>query len=327
MKILLDDRNLARQPLFWAAIFIPVVLFLAFSYPLWQHSTLAFNKDAYQNFLDNYKLPLYLLGTCVPLVAIVVSMHRTIQTERQLAHAQEQLNNTNLQIDLTQRKNKTDSYYSHVKFITEALNSISRKPIPYLSKERVIYEESLNIVQPYALYRRIFAESNIENGHSIEICLGIAKNLDDIFTRINDALQEASNPEFGPGVKLGSLIEIDKCIYDICSLLYLEYNPSDHLFFAFSHTEVGIITLNSEDLLKSMLNYLFHTVQQIADITGVKVAHLADSPDNELNADLRFYLTFSENHYFMGLLPTNRRATGNYKMGQRRRIDGDKVAT
>lgn len=327
MKILLDDRNLARQPLFWASIFIPVILFLAFSYPLWQRSTLAFNKDAYQHFLENYKLPLYLLGTCVPLVAIVVSMHRTIQTERQLAHAQKQIENTNTQIILTQTKNKTDSYYSHVKFITEALNSIKRQPIAYSNFQNVIYEESLNIVQPYALYRRIFAESNIENGHSIEINSEVAKDLDDIFTRINDALESASNPEFGLGVKLGSLIDIDKCIYDICSLLYLEYNPNDHLFLALSHTDSGVITFNSENLLKNILNYLFHTVQQIADITGLKVAHLLDSPDNELNSELRFYLTFSENQFFMGILPTKREAAGNYKMGQRRRLDGDKVAT
>jgi tellurite resistance protein TehA-like permease len=86
MKIMLDERNLAKQSLFWAAIILPVILFFGFGAPLWENLNFEFSKEAYNKFLDINKFPLYLFGTCVPFVAIVAYMHRTIQTEKQINH-------------------------------------------------------------------------------------------------------------------------------------------------------------------------------------------------------------------------------------------------
>lgn len=325
MKLLLNDKNLARQPLFWAAIIIPLALFLAFSYPLWQHSTLAFNKDAYQRFLENYKLPLYLLGTCVPLVAIIVSMHRTIQTEKQISHAEEQLKNTNKQIILTQSKNKTDSYYAHVKFITDALNSIIRKPIEYTYNDRTISEEHLKLTQPYALYRRIFLNSEIKSGYSIEINPEVTHLLSDNFALINESLNNVASERCERNVKLESLITIDRSIFNICSLFYLEYNPSEHLFITSSDIDHAVISFSSESQVKNILSYLYDTTQQIVDITGVKSLYFEN--DNESNTALKDYLSVSSKKYFFGILPVNRRASVTRSIGQRSAVIGDKVAT
>lgn len=334
MKLLLDEKNLARQPLFWIAIFIPVSLFFLFSYPLWQHSTLALNKNAYQNFLESYKLPLYLLGICVPLVAIIVSMHRTIQTEKQILHTKTQLENnktqlenTLKQIDITETKNKSDSYYSHVKFIIEALNSLNIKTIDYLDAGLIIGKESLKIVQPYALYKRVFSKSNIENGYSTEINKFVSETLDHHFARINFALKDAAQAGNNWETKIGSLIIIDASISKICHLFYLDYNPNDHLFIATGDVDMAITSFNSETQIKKLLGYLYHTAQQIADITGLKTDHLEISATNEVNAELRYYITYPENIYFGGLLSSNRRAFRNNFLGERRPKNGGKVAT
>src|SRR5699024_8970624 len=78
----LDHNALIRQPLFWAAICWPLAAFFFFGGFVWEGKVWQLDSDGYQNFIDSSKLPLALLALSGPFVAIVVSMHRSVQTAK-----------------------------------------------------------------------------------------------------------------------------------------------------------------------------------------------------------------------------------------------------
>ncbi|MGG8470796.1 hypothetical protein ACM615_10530 [Rahnella sp. PAMC25617] len=333
MKLMLNERNLARQFLFWAAIIVPAILFFIFSYPLWENSTLAFSSEAYNRFLENYKLPIYLFGICVPLVAIIVSMHRTIQTEKQIIYAQaqldnshKQLENTLKQIDLTESKNKADSYYSHVKFITDALESLPKISITYEYKDNPFGSENFNLSQPHALYKRIFSKSNIKNGFSLEVNPNFPDLLEHYFKLISEAIYTASQTKTNKANKLECLSLIDSLITQTCIVLSLDYNPTNHLYYCFGDTEKCALSFENEDQIKKVLKFLYHVTLQISDIAGVRTDYLNSIPPKNNTHEFIIYIMTPQT-VFKDMLPNRTLAAKGDLMGQRHPMRGGILAT
>lgn len=88
----LDHRPLSSQRLFKLVIGLPVVLFFFFGIFSWVGSNFRFDSTGFNNFISISKLPLGLLAMAIPLVAVVSSIHRSIQTSEQIKHAEEKKN-------------------------------------------------------------------------------------------------------------------------------------------------------------------------------------------------------------------------------------------
>lgn len=333
MKIMLDERNLARQLLFWLAIFIPILLFFIFGIPVWKNFDFTFSKDAYENLLTTNKLPLYLLGTCVPLVAIIVYMHRTIQTEKQIKYTQQQLESTQIQlkntlkqIELTDSKNKADSYYSHVKFIVDALTSLPEANITYTDGSVLLGKEEFRLAQPHALYRRIFPKSNITDGYSSEINPDIPNILEFYFGILGEVLSLKDQAIYSKNHKLKDLARLETAISSICNTLYLDYNPINHLFYAYGDKDKLTVSFINEDQIKITLKHLYKVTLQISDTTGMRNDYLSSIPPKGNINEVMIYFS-SPQVQFKGVLPSAAVAAKGDFLGQRHAGDGDNVAT
>ncbi|HHK5870980.1 TPA: hypothetical protein ACQVQ7_002048, partial [Serratia marcescens] len=141
----LNERKLSEQWMFWLSISIPLALSITLSIPLWLQTKINISPEGYDNFLRIFKLPIGVLSLSIPLVAIVAHIHRTIQTAEQ--------------IQTTRRKNAADSFFSHHKFMIEALGKVPTNDIA-LSNSPVEYK----IGDPYQLYDNFFTHSSYENG-------------------------------------------------------------------------------------------------------------------------------------------------------------------
>ncbi|MFU0854915.1 hypothetical protein ACM26X_22805 [Kluyvera cryocrescens] len=156
----LDHRSLFQQPLFWAAIALPLLTCLFLGSFVWINKIHSFSltSHGYERFLDISKLPLLILASAVPLVSIVNNLHRTKQTEKQISEAE--------------RKNKIDLYYNHLKFHLDLYKKIETKKITSIyekgnSTHEVYYQ--LYIKHPQELYRNAYPKSTPNDNNDLEI--------------------------------------------------------------------------------------------------------------------------------------------------------------
>lgn len=112
-KFILNEKSLHKQWLFWLAIIAPLVSGIYFGAGIWSEFSLRLDFKGFSNFFDISKFPFGILTLSPILGAFVVSAHRSIQTAKQ--------------IEVTEKKNKVDIYYSKRKFINEQLSTITTK--------------------------------------------------------------------------------------------------------------------------------------------------------------------------------------------------------
>lgn len=93
------NTGLSDQPLFHMGMFIPVFLFASFGWVAWTGYKVELSAEGLDTFIKLSKLPLALLSLIVPIGAIIASFHSTKQTA--------------VQIQITDRKAKLESYYQH----------------------------------------------------------------------------------------------------------------------------------------------------------------------------------------------------------------------
>lgn len=112
-KFSLDDKPLHKQKLFLVCLFLPLGIGLLLAVPVWWQYKFEFSGRAFNFFLEISKLPLSIMALSPIVTAFVVNAHRTIQTSKQ--------------IELLVRKNTQDEFYSHYKYINEAISSQTMK--------------------------------------------------------------------------------------------------------------------------------------------------------------------------------------------------------
>ena len=285
--LLLNEKNLAKQYLFWLALIIPILLFFFFGFPVWKNYTPGLNTLAYENFLNVSKLPLYLLGLSVPLLAIISYMHRTIQVEKQIESVL-------TQIKITEDKNRTDSYYSHLKSVVESLASLPVNKVTHKQDST----EDFELNQPHTLYKKIFYKSNMKDGFSIEHNTAFIAEISSHFEEIEKSLIKAKGEKINPlsDVTLLSLKEIDSRINSICECLFLKYSPSNHLYYATSHSYKLVTSFSNEEKLIETLKLLHSKTIRIFDHLNIE----SDSLNINQNGNAIFdeFITGSECDFY-----------------------------
>ena len=137
----MNAEPLTHQPLFKAALIIPIVSFLLLGGIVWQGHSVQIDADGFNNFLTISKLPLAVLSLSIPFGVIVNNIHRTIQTDKQIKEAQ--------------KKNTMDGFYSHRKHTMEIIQNLELTHTYFLrNKEKLEFRNS------YSFYKVLYPFAN-----------------------------------------------------------------------------------------------------------------------------------------------------------------------
>ncbi|MBP6082234.1 MAG: hypothetical protein KA732_13270 [Providencia sp.] len=146
----LTYEPLTSQKLFWAAIFIPLLSFLYFGLFSWVGHSVDMSAKGLNTFITISKLPLGLLSLSIPLVAIITSLHRSLQTATQISTA-------NIQIGLVKEKNSLDELFSREKNFSDKCEHIGKQVGSVCIKLKdSIGTVKFNISAPYTLFHKIY---------------------------------------------------------------------------------------------------------------------------------------------------------------------------
>ncbi|MCL6354615.1 hypothetical protein EXT68_03760 [Pectobacterium parmentieri] len=176
-KFRLDERSLDQQPMFWYAVVSPLIVFFILGIFVWKDSIPDFSRHGFDEFYSISKFPLSILALSPILGAFVASVHRIIQTERQIEK-------TNEQLKLVKVKNNADLFYSHYKYTLDEMKNVEvinffENPLSFRDKLKKNVstddgneiEIKLNIKYPGKLYKKIFysTDKNLKDGFEVNV--------------------------------------------------------------------------------------------------------------------------------------------------------------
>lgn len=143
----LNEENLAKQPIFWIGIILPLVIagWVEYQIILLNPDLLSFKK--LDEFFKSSSSALYISALIPTLGVIIANIHRTIQTKNQIEKTEEQMN-------ITKLKNNFDSFNSHMKIICDELKEF----------KVTLLDSEYTIKNKMKIYRDIFENSSSKNG-------------------------------------------------------------------------------------------------------------------------------------------------------------------
>ncbi|ECV9990397.1 hypothetical protein F3Q50_16960, partial [Salmonella enterica subsp. enterica] len=142
----MNAESLTHQPLFKAALTIPIISFFLLGFVAWNGHDFQIDTEGFNNFLNISKLPLAVLSLSIPLGVVVNNIHRTIQTDKQIKEAE--------------KKNKVDFFYAHRKNTIEALQHLESLDIPLIKKNTKLEFENC-----YSTYRKCYPYASTTNSN------------------------------------------------------------------------------------------------------------------------------------------------------------------
>lgn len=265
----LNHKSLLEQPLFWASIALPLSISIFLGLFVWIDKIHSFEitSHGYYRFLEISKLPLLVLAASVPLASIVNNLHRTIQTEKQIMESE--------------RKNKTDTYYSHIKFQTDYFKSLPERVLTEniqnpSTKENITHSKTIKITYPLSLYQKLYPKSNPIYGVEYEVNREQTKKILQTWNNINKYLAEIEKNEMhinharlnDIGLLLKLWYFVEKEIILLCNCLDITY-PTYQKLFRFEHGDSWLITsIASFDEMYKILEALEDISIGIVDVTG-----------------------------------------------------------
>lgn len=146
----LTYSSLTSQWLFRGAIFVPLLSFIYFGIFAWKGHSIDMSSEGLNRFIIISKLPLGLLSLSIPFVAIVTSVHRSIQTAKQIS-------STNTQIELIKKKNALDELFSREKnFVDKCLYIEKQVGDVDIKLKDCVSTFKFNISAPHALFHKVY---------------------------------------------------------------------------------------------------------------------------------------------------------------------------
>ena len=204
------------------------------------------------------------MSLCIPFVAIVNNIHRTIQTDEQ--------------IQQTKTKNRTDLFYSHQKNYIEYFNTSIKKnvyiietmesPHSIVIKKEIETEVEIKIIAPFKLYKKIFNQaSTYDNDFSVST--SIIHTLRSLWKGINDLIDELRNTE--SEVDCFEIIyKIESAMASISSNLQLSPIITKNSFIIDTKSFYFCSRFENEENLKRVLKAYFLLTQDILDTIDLK---------------------------------------------------------
>lgn len=177
------DYGLDKQVLFWLVVLLPITIAVGLGIPVWIEYSLAFNAEAYDNFLKISRLPIGLSSLAIPLGVLVGRLHSAKQTARQIE-------NTQIQITNTEQDNRTKLYLSHFEHFCKHLEFIERSVCTRHSQ--LFPEGQYPTLDQLSMYKLIYPENGLitgvySQGEHLEV---FARNS---MARLNDGYRKFSH--------------------------------------------------------------------------------------------------------------------------------------
>ena len=288
----LDDRSLLQQKLFWLSIFAPIASFIYFGFFVWIGKSPNISVHGYSRFYEISKFPLLLLASSVPLASIINNVHRTIQTEKQIRESE--------------RKNLSDSYYTHLKTMVDFFQSIPSKEVELKNGDTVILLKTIKIEYPHHLYRTIYSLSNPNSGASLDYDSKFRENVVRAWAKITSEIKSLKdkpsrstleNAEITYISVMESWYEIEISIINLCAnigivkyhfgasykisgfdttLITNFYNPTDLYRTLLALNEITQALFDTTDMLtfseKQLLSKAFVSTEKLLDTLNLSIS-------------------------------------------------------
>ncbi|MEY0835803.1 hypothetical protein AB7238_06165 [Providencia alcalifaciens] len=163
----LNEDNLAKQPIFWTCTVLPLIIagWIEYNIVLLNPNLLSFENI--DSLFTKSAVALYISALTPTLGVLISSIHKTIQTKKQ--------------IQVTEIKNISDSFYSHKKYIIEEFNTIK------VAHE--IIENDIIIELPNKLYKKLYHKSTVANGFNESIDQDYLQSLKNKLNELNNVIQ------------------------------------------------------------------------------------------------------------------------------------------
>lgn len=251
----LDQSSLLSQGIFWLGILIPFFSFVFFGCYAWARYHIDLSAEGLNTFISISKLPLGLLSLSIPLVAIVASVHRSIQTEAQISSAM-------TQIDLAKNKNFLDEYYAREKNLVDKCAFIEKKigNLRTLQKEGYI-DRKVSISSPHKLFKIIYKDalpgkpSTYEASESLYMLILVeAMTIDENIKSYLSKFEDQSRPDRDAEVVI--LFVILRSLSKTFDLLHIDLFPVPYFYIKGKQNAIQVCVASEADLKSWLKKYL-----------------------------------------------------------------------
>ncbi|WKC46145.1 hypothetical protein [Pseudomonas veronii] len=251
----LDQSSLLSQGVFWAGILIPLFSFVFFGSYAWTRYHIDLSAEGLNTFISISKLPLGLLSLSIPLVAMVASVHRSIQTEAQISSAMTQIN-------LAQKKNSLDEYYAREKNLVDKCAFIEKKTgsLRTLQKEGYI-DQKVSISSPHKLFKTIYKDalpgepSTYQASESLYMQILVkAMMIDENIKSYLGRFEGQSRPDRDDEIAI--LFVILKSLSKTFDLLHIDLFPVPYFYIKGKQNAIQVCVASEDDLKSWLKKYL-----------------------------------------------------------------------
>ncbi|WP_217438627.1 hypothetical protein [Pseudomonas putida] len=215
------------------------------------------SADGLNTFISISKLPLGLLSLSIPLVAIVASVHHSIQTEAQISSAM-------TQIDLAEKKNSLDEYYAREKNLVEKCAFIEKRTGNLgvqLKGGRI--EHAVSISSPHKLFKVIYKNaipgrfSTYEASESLYMqILAEAMTIDE---NVKIHMSKFENKNYDRDDRDGEIVILFALLRSLSKtfdLLHIDLFPVPYFYIKGEQNAIQIFVTSEDDLKSWLKKYL-----------------------------------------------------------------------
>ncbi len=244
----MNAEPLTHQPLFKAALIIPIISFLLLGVIVWKGHSIQIDADGFNNFLTISKLPLAILSLSIPFGVIVNNIHRTIQTDTQIKEAQ--------------KKNTIDGFYSHRKNTMEIIQSIEFTYTYYLA-----FKKPLEFRNSYSCYKKFYPYANASS-LNFDVSILFIKKVEYLWARMAELITKPVT--VGTAPYFTHINKLEECLREI-HIAYLFKDIDNNQVLACNFTDNGDIyefrsLFSEENEFKNSLSAYWHAHLAIMEL-------------------------------------------------------------
>lgn len=278
----LSPKPLYNHPFFWASIFLPFLIFCIFAYYDLENNKLS-NGSTEQYDISTFTLSI--LALVLPAITILSAIHRSIQTDEQ--------------IKVAEKKNESDKYYSHQKYIIECLNSLTKYEVASSWQDKD-NSRAIAISNPHKLYRQAFNKSTPENA-SYELNNLIYESFSDLWKWLNAELC-ALHAKNSPTLSADFVYKVEGKLVDL-SRRFGFSRPNGPWSADINRNFHLITSFLTEDELIRTLHYYNEVTSEVCDILNIEIDFSKLCPDimNYMNGRNKILECYNPN--FISYIP------------------------
>lgn len=263
---LLDERSLQSQPMFWTVIALPLVVGVILWAAVAHEYELEWSTSAYSSLMKNAQFPFLILALSPILGAFVMYAHRSLQTFTQINATNKQIETATEQLEIAQRKNKVDLYFSKRKHIYEQLEYIKTRHGEKINKPTALY---YSFFKKNKLYRNVINYDFFKSFN--EIIVNINFNLDNVmameakdFFNLLDTSKEKVDFYTKKGHGFSCLSDDVKLVKKNLGIEYLNDKGITSFYWEERNTY-----LEKKDIDNSYISLLNYIVDDLNDIINI----------------------------------------------------------